>query len=37
MPVNFISSKDNDEKRVMHSKCKNIEIMIHDKAYEVIE
>ena len=35
--INFISSKDNDEKCVMHSKRDNIEIMINDKAEEVIE
>ena len=32
---NFISSKDNDEERVMHSKSDNIEIMINDEADEV--
>ena len=32
---NFISSIDNDEKRVMHSKSDNIEIMINDKTDEV--
>ena len=32
---NFISSIDNDEGRVMHSKSDNIEIMINDEAYEV--
>ena len=32
---NFISSIDNDEERVMHSKSDNIEIMINDEAYEV--
>ena len=32
--INFISSKDNDEK---HSKSDNIEIMIIDKADEVTE
>ena len=26
--INFISSKDNDKERVMHSKSDNIEIMI---------
>ena len=31
----FISSKDNDEERVMHSKSDNIEIMIYDEADEV--
>ena len=30
--INFISSKNNDEERVMHSKSDNIEIMINDKA-----
>ena len=35
--INFVSSTDNDEERVMHSKSDSIEIMINDKAYEVIE
>ena len=30
--INFISSKNNDEDSVMHSKSDNIEIMINDKA-----
>ena len=34
---NFISSLDNDEERVMHSKSDNIEIMINDEADEVIK
>ena len=34
---NFISSTDNDEERVMHSKSDNIEIMSSDKAGEVIK
>ena len=34
---NFISSKDNDEERVMHSKCDFIEIIISGKGDEVIE
>ena len=34
---NFISSIDNDEKCVMHSKSDNIEIMINDEADEVIK
>ena len=34
---NFISSIDNDEERVMHSKSDNIEIMISDKPDEVIK
>ena len=33
----FISSKDNDEERVTHSKNDNIEIMINDEADEVIK
>ena len=35
--INFISSKDNDEERVMHSKRVNIEIRSHDKADEAFE
>ena len=35
MTVNFISSIDKDEERVMYSKCDNIEIMINDEANEV--
>ena len=35
--INFISSTDNYEERVMHSKSDNIEIMINDKANEVIK
>ena len=35
--INFISSKDNDEERVMHSKSDNKEMMINDKKDEVIE
>ena len=34
--INFISSKDDDEERVMHSKSNNIELMSHDNANEVI-
>ena len=34
---NFISSIDNDEEYVMHSKSYNIEIMINDEADEVIK
>ena len=34
---NFISSTDNDEERVMHSKSENIEFMINDEAVEVIK
>ena len=35
--VNFMSSKDNDEERVMHSKNDNIKVMINNKTDEVIE
>ena len=34
---NFISSIDNDEERVMHSKSDNIEIIMNDKTDEVIK
>ena len=33
----FISSIDNGEERVIHSKIDNIEIMINDEADEVIK
>ena len=35
--INFLSSKDNNEERVTHSKSDTIEIMITDEAGEVIE
>ena len=35
MANNFISSIDNDEECVMHSKSDNIDIMINDEAHEV--
>ena len=35
--INFISSMDNDEERVMHAKSDNIEIMINDEADKVTE
>ena len=35
--TNFISSKDNDEERVMHSKSNNKAIKINDNPEEVIE
>ena len=35
--VNFISSKDVDEERVMHSKSDNIEFMSYDNANEVVD
>ena len=34
---NFFSSKENDEQRVMYSKCHYSEIMINNKADEVIK
>ena len=37
MATNFAFSKDNYEERVMHSISYDIEIMINDKADEVIE
>ena len=36
LAINFISSKDNDEERAMHSKSDNIEIMIDKKIDEAI-
>ena len=35
--INFISFIDNGQERLMHSKSDNIEIMINDKADEVIK
>ena len=35
--INFISSKDNNEECVIHSKSDNTGFMIHDFADEVIE
>ena len=35
--INCISSKDTDEEFAIHSRSDNIEIMIHDKADEVIK
>ena len=37
IPSNFISSIDNDEERLIHSKSDNIEIMINDEADGVIK
>ena len=37
MPVSFTYSKDTDEEPAMHSKSENIEIMIYDKADEIIQ
>ena len=35
MTINFISSKDSDEIRSMHTKSDNIEIMIGSEANEI--
>ena len=35
--INFMSSKNNDEESLMHSKSDNIKIMTNEKADEVIE
>ena len=35
LAFSFVSSIDNDEKRVMHSKSDNIEIMMTDEADKV--
>ena len=35
--IKFISSKDINEKLVIHSKSDNIKVMIYDKADEVIQ
>ena len=35
--IKFICSKENNEERAVHSKSDNIEIMINDKADEVME
>ena len=35
--INFISSKDSDETRTMHTKSNNVEIMMGSKTDEIIE
>ena len=35
--INFISFKDNDEEGVMHSKGDKTELMIYEKADDIIE
>ena len=35
--INFISSKDVEEERVMHSKSNNIEFMLYENANEVFD
>ena len=37
MGINFISSKDSDETRTMHTKINNVEIMIGSETDEIIE
>ena len=37
MAINFISSKDSDETRTMHTKSKNVKIMIGSETSEIIE
>ena len=37
MAVNFISSKDSDEIRTMHTKSNNVEIMMGSETDEIIE
>ena len=36
MAINFISSKDSDETRTMHTKSNNVEIMIGSETKEII-
>ena len=37
MAINFISSKDSDETRTMHTKYNNVEIMMGSETDEIIE
>ena len=37
MSINFISYKDSDETRTMHTKSDNIEIMVGSETGEIIE
>ena len=37
MTINFISSKDSDETRTMHTKSNNVEIIIVSETDEIIE
>ena len=37
MVINFISSKDSEETRTMHTKCNNVEIMMGSETDETIE
>ena len=37
MTINFMSSKDSDEIRTMHSKSNNIKLIIGNKTSKIIE
>ena len=37
MAIEFVSSKYSDEKCIMYSKIDNVEIVIDDDRYEVVE
>ena len=37
MQINFISSKDSGETRTMHTKSRNIEIMVGSETNDIIE
>ena len=37
MAINFISSKDSDETRVMHTRSNNVEIMVGSETNEIIK
>ena len=37
MAINFISSRDSDETRTMHTKSNNVEIMVGSETNEIIE
>ena len=37
MAINFISSKDSDETRTVHTKSNNVEIMMGNETDEIIE
>ena len=37
MTINFISSKDSDETRTMHTKSNNVEVMVSSETDEIIE
>ena len=37
MAINFISPKDNDEERTMHSKIDYMEVMLYDNSDEAIQ